>query len=213
MTRRNTKCRHAAVQAANDRDCMTVSARCEKCGAFGVRGLGPANDASLAVEHEIAAAALAASIKNGDPGRLTNSEADGFAEDESSVWAHITSWHIGWLVAEIVHDHSDGWSWDISRPIAEQLAETALDDAAADALLADLKADQQAIDEALRREAWKANEPVRAAARELFAAADYESARASEPDIRDEDDVEVPPALPVLAVNDLDARFDPEVES
>src|ERR1044071_5086779 len=168
MTKRKTQCQHGTAPCHHPAGCH---AKCQSCGE--TLSLGPATDVPLAVEHEIAAAALAAELAATGFGRMTHAEDAGFDGDESSPFAHLAAWHVGWLAGEIFHDHSDGWDWDVSRPLADQLAATARDDAAADALVA-------------------SGQPTEVAAQELFGAAGYEATRAAEPDIRDEDDIEPP---------------------
>lgn len=81
---------------------------------------------------------------------------------------------------------ADAWSWDISRPIAEQLAETARVDAAASFVATQLAIDQSSADEA-----------------------EYEASRAAESDCRDEEDE---PTWPLGAKDpNEDAMRDPAV--
>jgi hypothetical protein len=137
------KCRHPARQhkVQYDENLRTQAISCGKCGAVGVLALfGVATDDSLDVQHEIAAADIVARLKSGEPHLMTNAENDGFDDIWDSPFADLAAWHIGWLAAEATHDHSDGWAWDVSRPIADQLAEAARSDEAADRLRADLAA-------------------------------------------------------------------------
>jgi hypothetical protein len=212
MTKRKTQCQHETAAWHHP---AVRHAKCQACGE--TLSLGPANDALLAVEHEIAAAAIAAELLADGFARMTNAEDAGFDGDEASPFVDLAAWHGGWLAAEIANDHSDGWDWDISRPVAEQLAETAENDAAAEALLAQM-ANQPCCGQ----------EPTQVAAQEMFgdgivvdldqtdiSAAAYEAQRAAEPDIRDEDDHETTCAVTRSADHGTphDSRFDPEVES
>lgn len=133
MSKRKKQCEHP-VDMYEFRDGEPVSRYCPVtfgCGAL--LPLGPANDLDLHVQHEIAAAEIVARMQTGGP-NMTNAELDGYNGDDSSPFYDLAGWHIGWLAAEATHDHSDGWAWDVSRPIADQLAETALVDAEADGL-------------------------------------------------------------------------------
>jgi hypothetical protein len=135
MTR---KCKHPVrqLEVQLDEYLRTQAISCGKCGAVGVYPLfGVSDDLDLHVKHEIAAAEIVARLQTG-PHQMTNAEFDGYNSDESSPFADLIGWHIGWLAAEATHDHSDGWAWDVSRPIAEQLAETVRVDAEADDLVA-----------------------------------------------------------------------------
>lgn len=131
MTKR---CKHTRAVAVSMIDVETYE--CRKCGARGVRRLGPSNDAEPAVLVEMRAAAAEAV-----PGIARLS----MTTEESAGWAaHFwrddpkPSGEAGWLTYELsTHVDIDArdrtaWSWDISRPIAEQLAETARVDAAAE---------------------------------------------------------------------------------
>lgn len=85
--------------------------------------LGPSNDDSPAVELEMFAAERIADIAADGGG-----ESDVWCDDETTEIAG-GPWQDAFNAAL--------WTWDISRPIAEQLAETAADDAAADTMEAD----------------------------------------------------------------------------
>lgn len=98
--------------------------------------LGPSNDDTSDVQEEIEAAeyAMRASLS---PDVRRGWDAH-FMDSDPPFLGGI-SWRAGWLAREIAtHDDrdqrdADAWSWDISRPLAEQFAETAADDAATDA--------------------------------------------------------------------------------
>lgn len=133
------KCKHPVrqLEVQLDEYLRTQAISCGKCGAVGVYPLfGVSDDLDLHVKHEIAAAEIVARLQTG-PHQMTNAEFDGYNSDESSPFADLAAWHIGWLAAEATHDHSDGWAWDASRPIAEQLAGTAADDAFIDQIMDD----------------------------------------------------------------------------
>lgn len=127
------KCKHPVrqLEVQLDEYLRTQAISCGKCGAVGVYPLfGVSDDLDLHVQHEIAAAEIVARLQTG-PHQMTNAEFDGYNSDESSPFVDLAAWHIGWLAAEATHDHSDGWAWDASRPIAEQLAGTERVDAEA----------------------------------------------------------------------------------
>lgn len=98
--------------------------------------LGPSNDDSDAVRVEMRAAEIA-SVRRGNPGCLRgDSETSGWIDHFSGADLadeEPREWLAGWLSREILtHDDrdqrdADAWSWDISRPLAEQFAETAAD--------------------------------------------------------------------------------------
>lgn len=169
MTKR---CKHTRAVAVSMIDVETYE--CRRCGARGVRRLGPSNDAEPAVLVEMRAAAVEAV-----PGIARLS----MTTEESAGWAtHFwrddpkPSGEAGWLTYELsTHVDIDArdrnaWSWDPSRPIAEQLAETARVDAAADELEVALCND--------------CDDPVH----DGECSAAYESSRDAEPDCRDEDE-------------------------
>lgn len=84
-----------------------INATCTDCGA--TLSLGPSNDDPVAVQHEVRAA-----------GRLGQG---------ADIWSYGPTFVGGVLL--FTASAPDDWSWDISRPIAEQLAEPARVDAGA----------------------------------------------------------------------------------
>lgn len=100
--------------------------------------LGPSNDDSPAVAIEIRAAELHLSWT---PDTTTIEEYTGWlARHDDNIPLDSPGRLAGWLSREIRYAGTErdigSWSWDISRPLAEQFAETAADDAAAGALSA-----------------------------------------------------------------------------
>lgn len=155
------RCEHktARLSAIWNGTTTIVTYRCWACAAIGIRSLGPANDYVINVQREMRAAELIAWFEAGTPNPLpspmTNAEADGFRIDEASEFSSLTGWHIGYLARHAVADDGTGWEWDVTRPVAGQFEEW-------------LQAKQYTQDKALRREAYKANEPARVAARAIF---------------------------------------------
>lgn len=97
--------------------------------------LGPSNDDSDAVRVEMRAAELHASW---DPGISPEEYQGWMARHDEGIALDSNDRLAGWLSREIRYADTPRdigtWSWDISRPLAEQFAATATDDAAADAL-------------------------------------------------------------------------------
>jgi hypothetical protein len=137
--------------------CVAVEACTEATGS-----LGPSNDDSPAVQIEMRAAELE-DTEHWGPAYVAISERWGFADhrhDDGRTYegqSSTAAYEAGFLAAEIesheVRDHRDAtaWSWDISRPIAEQLAAAddageAQDAANTAALVADLDARGPAYD-------------------------------------------------------------------
>jgi hypothetical protein len=122
MSKRKKRCEHKTVIHEWQENIVgPITKRCSPtfgCGAL--LDLGPANDDSVDVQREIRAAEIAACMKSFEHARMNNAEWDGFDDVGDSPFADIVGWHIGWLAAEATHDHSDGWAWDVSRPIAGQ---------------------------------------------------------------------------------------------
>lgn len=118
---------------------------CLDCGARGVRGLGPANDEPTAVQIEIMAAVLVTCGPDLGVGWCAHEH--GWPEHQTG------SFEDAWWLSRELCTHMDhyqrdatAWSWDISRPIAEQLAETALVDSEADSIVCECTGDQLAGD-------------------------------------------------------------------
>lgn len=133
------RCRHTILEVTKNADCQTVALRCKACGVQ--LSLGASNDEPGAVLIEMRAAELE-DTEHWGPIDVSNRERWGIEDhqrDDSSDdhgYALTGEYIAGFLSAEIESHGSSAtrdasaWSWDISRPIAEQLAETARVDAA-----------------------------------------------------------------------------------
>lgn len=214
-----SKCKHKTTRPMWGRDWNSPSTyRCVECYAVGVRGIGPANDATAPIG-EIVAAEIGQSPEVWTRWLNCDREIDRALDDmgvrgtfglgaSNSAGSHLdpqppvqwTSRDIGdyltgWLALRMAESHLEkdgGWPWDISRPIAEQfpVAEPTVEAAA------EMFGDQisAGITDLLDTPRWPAADETQETRR--IGAAEYEQARAAEPDIRDEDEhveADVPP--------------------
>ena len=87
------KCMHHIAEAVISEVGVTAY-RCWRCGATGIRSLGPSNDEPEAVRVEISAAAHIQDFEcdDADDPRLTHAEIDGFAMAEESPFRLLGGW-------------------------------------------------------------------------------------------------------------------------